>query len=141
MMKYLLISILLLAWSFCVQSEEVFPWIMGKYSVQLKQPCTIQVQVNESLQEINNVFGKNIDCSIANLSQTNIPNAFVIGGGHILIIEKKINIGETCRRVSKALYLPNVGEAVISKKEVKSGNCDGHIEGNSAMYLVSPHLK
>lgn len=140
-MKYLLISILLLAWSFCVQSQEVLPWVMGKYSVKLKQPCTIQVQVNNTLREINNVFGKNTDCSIANLSQTNIPNAFVIGGGYILIIEKKTNVGETCRRVSKALYLPNIGEAVISKKEVKSGHCNGHIEGNSAMYLVSPHLK
>ncbi len=116
-------------------------WVLGKYSINLNHPCDVKVKVANSIQEISNIFGKNTTCNIANLPQTNIPNAFVIGGGYILIIERKIKSDKTCKRISKALYLPNTGEAILSNKKVKSGNCDGQIEANSAMYMISPHIK
>ncbi len=140
-MKYFLILLIFFSCLSYAAVQEDKPWVLGKYSINLKQPCDVQVKTAHSIQDISNVFGKNTICNIANLSQTNIPNTFVIGGGYILIIERRIITAETCRRISKALYLPNTGDAILSKIAVKSGNCDGHIEANSAMYMISPHIK
>jgi len=123
------------------KEQEGKLWELGRFTVNVKLPCDLQVKVASTLYVINNAFGNNSVCNIASLSQTNIPNAFVIGGGHILVIEQKISDERSCSRVSKALYLPSSGEAIISQKQVKSGNCDGQIEANAAMYMVSPYLK
>ncbi|MCG7554357.1 hypothetical protein [Pseudoalteromonas sp. Of11M-6] len=61
----------------------------------------------------------------------------MIGGGHILIVEQQTIQQKSCWRVSKALYLPTDGQAALSTTQIESGNCDGHIEPNGAMYLIS----
>jgi len=136
-MKHILILLTLFS---CSSYTKEPKWTLGKYKVVMDTSCNVEIEVSGSSNKISNLFGNNSVCSIAKIPGTNIPNAFVVGGGYILIIEQKINLKNSCRRASRAIFLPNKGQAQISSKEVKSGNCDGRIESNSAMYMVSSFL-
>ncbi|MBR8842162.1 hypothetical protein [Pseudoalteromonas sp. JC3] len=137
-MKYLaLIATISISNLAAAQGEVAAEWQLGQYAVSIGEKCIITVSTPASKEIIANGFNNDKACKVAYLAQTNIPNAYVIGGAHILIVEQQTIQSKSCWRVSKALYLPTDGQAALSTTQIESGNCDGHIEPNGAMYLIS----
>ncbi|WP_245008228.1 hypothetical protein [Pseudoalteromonas piscicida] len=98
------------------QGEVAAKWQLGQYSVSIGEKCVITVSTPASKEIIANGFNNDRACKVAYLAQTNIPNAYVIGGAHILIVEQQTIQQKSCRRVSKALYLPTDGQHRSNRK-------------------------
>ncbi|WP_199609888.1 hypothetical protein [Flocculibacter collagenilyticus] len=150
-MPQLFLFIIVLCFSCHTEALSTDPtshvWQLGNFNIHIENQCDIVVKRNHQTLKIKNHFDSAQACNVAMLVDTNIPNAFVVGGGYILLIEQVLSKRTdndfpdrlVCDRRTRALVLLNSGKATLSDNEIKSGNCDGQIEAHGAMYLANPH--
>nr|WP_086939625.1 hypothetical protein [Thaumasiovibrio occultus] len=143
-MKYVAIATLLMSsFSFAQNHQpadhQALNWQLGTHTVSLSAPCTLQIASDQDELTLHTPFSQAGRCQIQPLTGTNIPNALVIGGAHVLVIEQQISTGDKCQTVSHALYLPAQGEVVLSEQTNTMNHCDSHLEPDYIMALIAPY--